>query len=230
MTLGEQLAIVQKLAGNFSEDLKSQYISYLNAEYELQAEAYPHKRLQNTGTLATVSGQQIHTLAADCGRIIRCRNSTGSGGYDGKGTILVRSRDFLYTQYPDFATESDAPRVISPWGYDDSNLMEACFQALPDAIYTLSYDYYKKITAITDEAESMAVSTGLQYIIALLAARTATLGDTDKQNNINRILEEKGFQVAQANQQGPDDEAQWQFDQVHEERREELYSRFQQDE
>lgn len=225
MTVAQQLEIVQAFASNYSSEDEDRYIRYLNAEMLLMVEAYPHKVLQETALLTTVAGQLAHLLAADCARVIHCRRTDGAGGTDGKGTILVMSRDFLTKNYPNFYSAGDEPLVMAPWGYDGDGVMEVYFNAKPDGEYEMQYDYFLVTAEVDDGTDEMAVTTDLQYVIALRASKLAAAGNEEALNAINDILREKDAQLQLANEQGPDDGNEWQFDQVTLDRRGELYSR-----
>lgn len=225
MTVDEQIDIVQKWIGDYETSTEAMILNVLNAIYLQKSRAFPDIILQNNNTFSTVASEVDQQVGTDVGEILRAWITDGDGGADGKGTIRVWSRDRLIREYPQFYSESGAPKALAFWKFDSEGYLIVNFNAQPDAVYEIAYDYLKKVSAITDTTESMVVSIDFQMRIAYEAARHLVPNDTEAFQQLGVLMGGGDFESLLGDQNKGVLEM-WMPDEVTTERRELIYTRY----
>ncbi|MEK7556459.1 MAG: hypothetical protein AAB538_00595 [Patescibacteria group bacterium] len=233
MNFEAQMNIVKKWAGNYEtgtgtfEDIIK---NTLNAEYLRFAGAHPSIDTKKQSSFSTTASALDQQLATDVGRLLRAWESTGDYGADGRGTVWVWSKERLVNDFPKFFSLSNEdigyPRVMAPDRYHPTtNKLIVHFDRVPDAAYTIYFEYYERITAIATITDSMVLDADSQLDVALRAARKLIPSDSEAFTQLNSILGLDVEEHNQAKEAGPQMSDAWQQDEVTTERRELLYTR-----
>lgn len=157
----------------FGTDLASQQTTWLNEEYRNVSGMRRWKWLEATTTAATVAGTSAYTPVATDIRnydAVRAADSQGNEVYlDPRPTQWVREQ---LQRYP-LVVDRAPPRYWARWAG------QIILYPIPDAVYTLTIDYVRNVTAMVADGDTPSIPEAYDDILVWGAvARSAV-----RQNN-----------------------------------------------